>query len=229
MTDEDADYPRSRVGKPVALEARSEEADGRRHSPSIARNRDVVCDVYLKHMPASGTVLEIASGTGEHGARIASALPDIAWQYTDIDPVSLASQAAWRSHMGEAANLLEPVLLDVTAADWPASGVYLPVQAMFCANMIHIAPFAAAEGLFAGAGRHLRLGGRLMLYGPFARAGEIAPSNARFSDDLKRRDGDWGVRDLDFEVMPLAQNASLMLAKVAEMPANNLSVIFEKH
>ncbi|MEL6956179.1 MAG: DUF938 domain-containing protein [Pseudomonadota bacterium] len=229
MTDEDAAYPKSQVGKPVALEARSEEADGRRHSPSIARNRDVVRDVYLKHMPASGTVLEIASGTGEHGAHIASAMPDIAWQYTDIDPVSLASQAAWRSHMGEAASLLEPVLLDVTAADWPASGANLPVQAMFCANMIHIAPFAAAEGLLAGAGRHLRLGGRLMLYGPFARAGVIVPSNARFSDDLKRRDGDWGVRDLDFEIMPLAQRASLKLAEVVEMPANNLIVIFEKH
>lgn len=228
MSDENAASPKASSGKPVALEARAEVADGRRHSPSIARNRDAVRDVYLEHMPASGTVLEIASGTGEHGAHIASALPGMTWQYSDIDTASLASQAAWRVFTGEQARLLEPVLLDVTSPDWSASGAKLPVQAMFCANMIHIAPFVAAEGLLAGAGRHLVPGGRLMLYGPFARAGEIAPSNARFSEDLESRDKSWGVRDLDHEILPLADAAGLKLIDVIEMPANNLSVIFEK-
>lgn len=228
MSDENAAYPGTASGKPVALEARAEEADGRRHSPSIARNRDAVRDVFLVHMPASGTVLEIASGTGEHGAHIASALPRLAWQYSDIDAESLASQAAWRLSIGERANLLEPVFLNVTSPDWSASGARLPADAMFCANMIHIAPFSAAEGLLAGAGRHLVAGGRLMLYGPFARAGQIAPSNARFSEDLQRRDRSWGVRDLDYDILPRTLFAGLDLIDVIEMPANNLSVIFEK-
>lgn len=210
------------------MDHRDNTADERRFSPSIARNRDVVRKVFLEHMPATGAVLEIASGTGEHGAHIASALPGLAWQYSDIDTESLASQAAWRACMGEQASLLEPIFLDVTTPDWSASGAKLPVQAMFCANMIHIAPFAAAEGLLAGAGRHLVPGGRLMLYGPFARAGEIAPSNARFSEDLKRRDTSWGVRDLDYDILPYTLFAGLDLVDVIEMPANNLSVIFER-
>lgn len=94
--------------------------------------------------------------------------------------------------------------------------------------MIHIAPFEAAQGLIAGAGRLLRPGGRLMLYGPFARDGDIAPSNARFSEDLKRRDPSWGVRDLDREIQPLAKSAGLSLIHVMEMPANNLSVVFQR-
>lgn len=228
MPDENATYPKAPSGKPVALEARSEEADGRRHSPSIARNQDVVREVFLEQMPASGTVLEIASGTGEHGAHIAGALPGLAWQYSDIDAESLASQAAWRLFMGERAHLLEPVFLDVTTPDWSASGARLPADAMFCANMIHIAPLSAAEGLLAGAGRHLASDGRLMLYGPFARAGQIAPSNARFSEDLKRRDESWGVRDLDQDILPRAHTVGLELVDVIEMPANNLSVIFER-
>jgi len=187
-----------------------------------------VREVFLEHMPATGAVLEIASGTGEHGAHIASALPGLTWQYSDIDTESLASQAAWRVFMGERASLLEPVLLDVTTPDWSASGARVPVEAMFCANMIHIAPFLAAEGLIAGAGRHLLPEGRLMLYGPFARAGQIAPSNARFSEDLKRRDASWGVRDLDQDLLPIAEVAGLDLIDVIEMPANNLSVIFER-
>jgi len=94
--------------------------------------------------------------------------------------------------------------------------------------MIHISPFAVAEGLFAGAGRVIKPGGKLMLYGPFARRGDIAPSNARFSEDLQRRDPSWGVRDLDLEILPLANAGGLAISNVINMPANNLSVIFEK-
>ncbi|MEL6568879.1 MAG: DUF938 domain-containing protein [Pseudomonadota bacterium] len=228
MTDENAAYPKASTGKPVALEARAEEADGRRFSPSIARNRDVVRNTFLDHMPRAGHVLEIASGTGEHGAYIASACPELTWQYSDIDAESRASQAAWCEVSRETARLLAPVILDTTQSDWASSGAHFPVDAIFCANMIHIAPFAATEGLLAGAGRHLRSGGRLMLYGPFSRNGEIAPSNARFSEDLKRRDPSWGVRDLDKALVPIAKTTGLDLRTVVDMPANNLSVIFEK-
>ncbi|MEM9739610.1 MAG: DUF938 domain-containing protein [Pseudomonadota bacterium] len=228
MTDENAAYPKAVSGKPVALEARRQDQDGRRYSPSIARNRDIVRSVFLDQMPRSGTLLEIASGTGEHGAYIASACPDLTWQYSDIDPESRTSQDAWCTACRESARLLSPVVLDVTLPDWTTTGAALPVDGMFCANMVHIAPFAATKGLFSGAGRYLAAGGRLMLYGPFARFGKIAPSNARFSEDLKRRDRLWGVRDLDLDLLPLATAAGLALTTVIDVPANNLCTIFEK-
>ncbi len=180
----------------VAMEMRSGAADGRQFSPSTARNKDAVRAAFLAHMPATGHLLEIASGTGEHGAHITQAAPELSWTYSDMDPASRASQSAWIAHL-EARSLLGPYELDTRKPDWGASESSAPYDGMFCANMIHIAPFEAAIGLFAGAARLLRPGGRLLLYGPFARSGEIAASNAQFSADLKRRDGDWGVRDLD--------------------------------
>ncbi|MEM1106962.1 MAG: DUF938 domain-containing protein [Pseudomonadota bacterium] len=220
--------PPSEPTKPVALEARQSSADGRRFSPSIARNRDAVRSVFQAHMPGRGTVLEVASGTGEHGAHIVSSSPDLFWQYSDMDADSRASQSAWRAHSRCSAQLGMPVDLDVTSQDWPAAGVPDSIDAVFCANMVHISPIEAAVGLFAGAGRHLRPGGRLMLYGPFARQGEIAPSNAAFSADLKRRDPAWGVRDLDEDLGPLARAAGLVRLAVIDMPANNFSVIYRK-
>ena len=227
MTDENATYQKAKSGQPLALEKRDTTEDGRRFSPSIGRNRDIVRDTFLKVMPAQGAILEIASGTGEHGAHITARALDLAWTYSDIDPVSQASQAAWRAHESHD-RLNGPLTVDTTLTHWGEAENAPPWDGLFCANMIHIAPFAAAEGLIAGAGRLLRPGGRLMIYGPFARRGEVAPSNARFSEDLKRRDPSWGVRDLDLEILPLAEQAGLDLVKTVDMPANNLSVVFER-
>lgn len=225
--DENATYQKAKSGQPLALEQRDETNDGRRFSPSIGRNKDVVRDAFFRLMPGRNHVLEIASGTGEHGAHISSASADLHWTYSDIDAVSQASQAAWRAFVDHD-RLSGPLTIDTTTSDWGEAETRAGWDGLFCANMIHIAPFAAAEGLIAGAGRLLRSGGRLLLYGPFSRNGEIAPSNARFSDDLKRRDPSWGVRDLDVEIVPLAAAAGLVLAELIEMPANNLSVAFEK-
>lgn len=227
MTDENKPYQKAPSGQPLALERREAAEDGRRYSPSIGRNKDVVRDVFLAHMPARGQVLEIASGTGEHGAHITAAAPDLTWIYSDIDPASQASQRAWRA-AADHDRLRGPLTVDTTTKTWPKLAEMPQTVALFCANMSHIAPFAATEGLIAGAGRILQSGGRMMLYGPFSRDGEIAPSNARFSEDLKRRDPSWGVRDLDQQILPFAAAAKLHLREVVEMPANNLSVIFEK-
>lgn len=227
MTDENQTDQSPATSQPVALERRQAAADGRRFSPSTGRNKDAVRDVFLAHMPVQGQVLEIASGTGEHGAHITAAAPDLVWVYSDIDPAGRASQQAWRAAATHD-RLRGPLTLDTTAEVWPSIDEVPQTCALFCANMIHIAPFAAAEGLITGAGRLLGPGGRVMLYGPFARDGEIAPSNARFSADLKRRDRRWGVRDLDRQILPLAAAAGLHLCEVVDMPANNLSVIFEK-
>lgn len=227
MTDENATYQKANSGQPLALEKRDTTEDGRRFSPSIGRNKDVVRETFLSVMPAQGAILEIASGTGEHGAHITTAAPQLSWTYSDIDPVSRASQSAWRAHQGHD-RLNGPLTIDTTMDHWGEADAQAPWDGLFCANMIHIAPFAAAIGLISGAGRLLRPGGRLLIYGPFARNGEIAPSNARFSEDLKRRDTSWGVRDLDLDILPLAEQAGLELVNVVDMPANNLSVVFER-
>lgn len=227
MTDEDATYQKARSGQPLALEPRRTATDGRRFSPSIQRNKQSVADAFGRFMPLSGEILEIAAGTGEHGASLVARFEQLAWTYSDIDPESQASQAAWRLE-SDAKRLHGPLTIDTRASDWGAAERLAAWSGLFCANMIHIAPFEAAVGLIAGAGRLLKSGGRLMLYGPFSRAGEIALSNARFSADLQRRNPDWGVRDLDQDILPLAKAAGLGLIDVVPMPANNLSVIFEK-
>ena len=179
-------------------------------------------------MPVEGHILEIASGTGEHGVDFTKRFQSLRWTYSDLDELSLASQAAWVAHTKREGRLSGPLRVDASKAGWGEAERPGACDAIFCANMVHIAPFEAAEGLISGAGRLLASGGRLMLYGPFARAGVIAPSNARFSEDLKRRDESWGVRDLDHEIIPLTDQSGLTLAAVIDMPANNLSVIFEK-
>jgi cyclopropane fatty-acyl-phospholipid synthase-like methyltransferase len=199
---------------------------GRIFAASTARNRDPILDAYAASMPVSGTVLEIASGAGEHAVHIAGALPMLRWLPGDPDADARASIAAWTAHAG-LSNIAPPHAIDAAAEGWEAEvGV---VDAIVCINMIHIAPFAAAEGLFAGAGRLLPRGGRLFLYGPFSRQGRhSAPSNADFDSSLKARDARWGVRDLDNDLLPLAERAGLALSRVIEMPANNLSVVFER-
>lgn len=197
--------------------------DARRFEPATARNREPILAVLKRVLPAAGTVLEIASGTGEHAAYFARHFPALAWQPSDADPDNLASIAAWAAASG-AANLRPPLALDVGAADWGIAGV----AAVVCINMIHIAPWAATEALMAGAARRLAQGGPLYLYGAYKRGGRhTTPSNAAFDAALGRRNPAWGVRDLD-DVVRLAAEHGFELAEVAEMPANNLSVVFRR-
>ena len=222
----DATPPKRADGRPSALEVRDDSGDGRRFSPSIARNRDVVRDTFLAHMPHEGRILEVASGTGEHGVHILTAAPGLAWIHSDVDPEARLSQAAWQRACADLA-LEGPLHLDMTDADWP-SRLRGEIVGMFCTNMIHIAPFAATQGLFRGAGERLAPGQRLFIYGPFSRNGDMAESNRNFDVSLKARDPDWGVRDLDTDILPLAAAAGLALVTVIEMPANNLSLVFER-
>ncbi|WP_375205108.1 DUF938 domain-containing protein [Hyphococcus sp.] len=214
--------------KETALEDRAIEG-AKLYSPSTARNRDVIRDVLLKTMPQEGRILEIGAGTGEHAVHIAGALPEAIWFTGDPDETARASIAAWITGAG-LDNLQGPHAIDVTAQDWEAALDDAPYDGIVSINMIHIAPFEAATGLFAGAGRLLRPGGKLFLYGPFARNGaHTAPSNEAFNESLKARDPRWGVRDFEGDILPLAQKNSLSLEEIVEMPANNLSVIFRKN
>lgn len=170
-----------------------------------------------------GRVLEIASGTGEHAVHFAKHMPHLVWQPSDLDAAAIASITAWRDHAA-LPNLEPPVVLDVCAQPWPGG----TPTGIFCANMIHIAPWSCTLGLMDGAARLLADGGLLVLYGPFAiDRTHTAPSNASFDEDLRRRDPSWGVRDL-VEVTRAATSAHLTERERIEMPANNLIVVFER-
>jgi len=195
--------------------------DGRLTAPAAERNQGPILEVLKRFLPESGLVLEIASGTGQHVMHFAAALPALTWQPTDLNAEHLTSISAWIRHSG-LGNVRPPFELDVGAKPWPVERA----DAVLCFNMIHIAPWAAATQLLAGAGRTLVPGGILFLYGPYRRFGaHTAPSNEAFDADLRARDPEWGLRDME-EVVALAGSSGLSLVEVVPMPANNFSVIF---
>jgi cyclopropane fatty-acyl-phospholipid synthase-like methyltransferase len=198
-------------------------ADARRFAPAVARNKAAITEVLARHLPASGLVLEIASGSGEHALHFAAQFPGLRFQPTDPDAAALASIAAWRKE-SQLANLLSPVMLDVMSDTWPVQRA----DAVVCINMIHIAPWEATAALMRGAAHILSPNGMLFLYGPFKQDGEhTAPSNAEFDASLRAQDARWGVRGL--EAVACAASAAGFAAPVIEpMPANNLSVIFRR-
>ena len=226
MSDENRSYPKGVSGQPVALEALGENT-GRKMSPSIGRNREIVREALLDNVPNDGALLEIGSGTGEHGVFITELAPELDWTFTDYNEDAFASITAWIGHAARP-RLHGPYTLDASAPDWGEPIEGQKFDALFSANVIHISPFAITQGLFAGAGRVLKPEGRLILYGPFAEDGEIADSNARFDDDLKRRDPSWGVRDIVRDLLPLAEKHKLKLGLQAGMPANNMTLVFER-
>ncbi|MHC2467077.1 DUF938 domain-containing protein [Bradyrhizobium embrapense] len=210
-------------GRPV-------EADGRLDAAAFHRNHQPIWAVLKDYLAGrSGDVLEAGSGTGQHVAYFARQTPDIAWWPSDLHAAHLRSIAAWRAHAG-LANIQPPQPIDLSDPAWspvPSDGKGPDkLLAIFCANVIHIAPWRVAEGLFAGASRHLRADGRLFLYGPFKRGGKhTALSNAVFDTSLRERDAEWGVRDIaDLET--LAESVGLKLAGSFEMPANNMILMF---
>ena len=198
-------------------------ANGTLTSPSVARNRDPILTLLRRLLPQTGTVLEIASGTGEHAVHFAAALPHLQWQPTDYDELALSSIAAHRAASG-LSNLLAPLMLDAAAPEWPMERA----DAIVAINMVHVSPWRVTQGLMAGAGRVLPPGGVLYLYGPYKENGaHTAPSNEAFDQDLRLRNPEWGVRDVG-EVADLARANGLDLVERVPMPANNLSLVFRR-
>ena len=208
------------------------EADGRLDAAAFHRNHRPIRAVLQQFLAGkSGDAVEAGSGTGQHVVDFARHLPDITWWPSDLNEQHLKSISAWRAHAG-LANIRPPLRIELSNPEWCAemhngSGPE-NLLAVFCANVIHIAPWRVAEGLFAGAGGYLRTEGRLFLYGPFKRGGKhTAPSNAAFDQSLRDRNAEWGVRDIE-DLEKLAANAGLRLVETVEMPANNLTLVFER-
>jgi SAM-dependent methyltransferase len=204
--------------------------DGRLDAPAFHRNHQAIWAVLRRFLAGkSGDVVEAGSGTGQHAVEFARDLPEIIWWPSDLNEQHLKSIAAWRAHAA-LPNLRPPLRIDLTDPTWcprmhDGSGP-AKLLAVFCANVIHIAPWRVAEGLFAGAGRYLLADGRLFLYGPFKRGGKhTAPSNAAFDSSLRDRNAEWGVRDIE-ALERLASTVGLALIEIAEMPANNLILVF---
>lgn len=206
------------------------EPDGRLDAPAFHRNHQPIWAVLEKFLRSrAGDVLEAGSGTGQHVVYFAGRSPDITWWPSDFNDNHLRSIEAWRSHSG-LLNIRPPLRIDLSDPAWcpEMAGGRGPhdLLAVFCANVIHIAPWRVAEGLFAGAARYLRPDGRLFLYGPFKRDGRhTAVSNAVFDTSLREANPEWGVRDIA-EVEKLAHSNGLALIETTEMPANNLVLTF---
>ena len=197
--------------------------DERLVNPAADRNKAPILEVLERVLPESGLVLEIASGTGQHAAYFAKALPALIWQPSDPDARSRHSILAWKT-AENLSNVRAPIDLDVHARPWPVG----EVQAIVCINMIHISPWSATLALFDGAADVVGINGTVYLYGPYRRHGRhTSASNEEFDRSLHAQNPAWGVRDLD-EVARVADGAGFELVETVGMPANNLSVVFRK-
>ena len=209
--------------------------DPRRYAPATERNRQPILDTLQRVLPQAGTVLEIASGTGEHATFFAPRLSHLQWLPSEPDRESRASVAAWVKAL-PSENLLAPLALEVSQRPWPVESpdfeldakLAEPITAIVNINMLHISAWKMCECLMAGAQRVLPAGGVLYLYGPFKRGGkQTAPSNEAFDAMLRDRNPEWGIRDLE-AVEAIAQQHSLSITEVVPMPANNFSVVFQR-
>ncbi len=213
-------------------DGRRVEPDGRLDAAAFHRNHEAIWQVLARFLHGrSGDVVEIGSGTGQHVAEFARHTPDIIWWPSDLNEVHLKSIDAWRTYIG-CDNVRAPRRIDAAAPSWSddllGAGGPGSLLALFCANMIHIAPWHVAEGLFEGTARCHRPDGRMFLYGPFKKNGRhTAISNAVFDTKLREGNPDWGVRDVE-DLAQLATKVGLTLIETIEMPANNLILVFAR-
>jgi uncharacterized protein DUF938 len=195
----------------------------RRSAPAALRNRDPIAAVLEEWLPASGLVLEIASGSGEHVVHFAERFPKLEWQPSDVHPEALASIIAWRDEACTA-NVRTPIALDAASSEWPLERA----DAVLSINMVHISPWTSALGLLDGAARLLSVGAPLILYGPWIQADlPTAPSNVAFDADLRRRNPQWGLRRVE-DIAGAAAERGLLLEAIREMPASNLMLLFRR-
>ncbi|MGD9863387.1 MAG: DUF938 domain-containing protein [Pseudodonghicola sp.] len=194
-------------------------------APSATRNCDAICDLLAQVAPQQGRALEIASGTGQHVVAFAARFPGLHWQPSDPEPSRRASIDAYAADSG-CGNIAPALDLDATRPGW---GAELRGQDLIVlCNLLHLIPMDWVEALIGEAAQALAPGGRILLYGPFMRAGELtSPGDEAFHASLTAQDPRIGYKD-DFDVMDLLQDVGLEMVEVIEMPANNLALVAEK-
>jgi SAM-dependent methyltransferase len=211
-------------------DGRQVEPDGRLDAAAFHRNHLAIWEALAPFLrQKSGDVVEVGSGTGQHVIHFAGHTPDIAWWPSDLNEAHLKSIEAWRAQ-SQLTNVRPPLRIDLSDPGWcpqmqdgSGPGTLL---AVFCANVVHIAPWSVAVGLITGAAKYLRPDGRLFLYGPFKRGGQhTAVSNAVFDTSLRTGNPEWGVRDVE-ALEKVAHGVGLALFDTIEMPANNLILVF---
>jgi SAM-dependent methyltransferase len=197
------------------------------HSPAAERNQAPILAQLQALLAPAGAALEIASGTGQHAAHFAAALPGWTWQPTDQHATHFGSISGWAAQVG-ARNVSAPLRLDVLQSPWPSEGPAFGAafDLIYCANMLHIAPWACCAGLMHGTARHLAPGGHLVTYGPYLEDGvPTAPGNLSFDASLRAQDANWGIRRIE-DVAAVAAEAGLQLAARHALPANNLLLVW---
>ena len=193
------------------------------YSPAADRNKQAILEVLLTVLPERGNALEIASGTGQHVAWFSSGLPGWTWQPSDAQPDGFASMNVWVTEQG-VRNVHSPVVIDVMALNWLAGQQFFDL--IYCANMLHIAPWVTCAALMRGSAQHLAPGGQLITYGPYLEDGvQTSPGNLVFDESLRERNPAWGIRRLE-DVKAQAAKAGLRLAARHAMPANNLLLVW---
>ena len=202
-------------------------SDERLFFPATQRNRQPIGNALADLLPPSGVILELASGSGEHGVAFQQRFPKISWQCSDPDPDHCRSISAWINHEGLASVMPQPLPLDVRSDDWIKPGAEAPAMVV-AVNLLHISPWECTSALMQGSVRHLRPDGNLLIYGPFRVAGKhVSDSNEQFDNALRERNPNWGVRDQD-AVINEARHAGLTLADIRLMPSNNRMILFKR-
>lgn len=221
--------------KPIAdfsKETAPQYDDGRLDAPAFHRNRIPILDVVTRFLKdRSGDVIEIGAGTGQHTVEFAKALSNLTWWPSDPNPNHRESIRAWSQQAG-LENVRLPIPLDAAELDWALAKDGRPpegnIAAIVCINVLHIAPWAVAEGLVRGASRYLSKDGTLLIYGPYKKNGiHISASNEEFDAVLRARNPAWGVRDTQ-SIGDLVAIHNLRLAEIVPMPANNLTLILTR-
>ena len=225
-TDEERRRRRHEPSPYLVIVGDDSRGDRKHVSPSASRNTGPILSALKPLLPSTGLVLEIASGTGQHCIAFAREFPGLSFQPSDPDPAARASIDAWRGEDSNG-NILPALDLNVAAQDWWAA-VDGPVTAIIAINLLHISPWAATTGLFAGAEPLLAPDGMVITYGAYKRDGRhTAPSNAEFDASLRHRNAEWGVRDIG-DVADVARSHGLDLAEIIDMPSNNMLLVWQR-
>ena len=203
--------------------------DNRLFFPATKRNRESIGEVLSKILVTKGSILEIGSGSGEHGVEFQKCFPEITWQSSDPEIIHRNSISSWIDHEELNFKMPQPLDIDVEKIPWKIpSELLLSIQGIISINMIHIASWNCTKSLFNESGKLLKNGQFLMLYGPFKIGNKhISQSNELFDSSLKMQNKSWGVRDLG-EVSVEATKNGFIEEELIHMPANNFSLIYRK-